>query len=628
MMKIRGTELVVAAGIAVLLAACPPEYRQLSSSGANTERETVAVASVAEAPEITVKPTREAPEKPDTVTDYEMDVQVSEDSIIWLPPENTGASYLSLRDPYDGLTEYEFAPGQAPSVDAAELPDGLYVYDLTVSPGLDAETAAAMDDVADDPYLREVISQDLIAVGLLPEDPIGQSGSFLIANGAILPGDTLVKSMSRGKGSSGLVDQDEPSTNKDQVILDDLIVDGSACIGFDCVNGESFGFDTIRIKENNLRIKAQDTSSSASFPTNDWQITFNETSNGGKNKFSIDDIDGGRTPFTIEAGAPTNSLYVEDGGRLGLGTSTPVTDIHTKSGNTPTLRLDQDGSSGFGAQTWDVAGNEANFFIRDASNGSTLPFRIFPGAPSNALTIEASTGDIGLGTTSPTSKLNVKGNVLIEGDAGQTTQDPLDVRSETLTVAHFESDQANTLVEIQNTQNPAGSPRLEFRNIVSTWTMGVKGSGDFGITDTSSLGASKLVLSATSPHVTVDGDLDVTGVFSNSSDKDMKTAIESVDPRQILQQVVDMPISTWRFKKEDDSIRHLGPMAQDFMSAFDLGRDERRIASVDADGVSLAAIQGLNAKLEEKDAIISQQTQTLEELMARVSALERAVQQQ
>ena len=74
---------------------------------------------------------------------------------------------------------------------------------------------------------------------------------------------------------------DNPSARRDQVILDDLIVDGSACIGFDCVNGESFGFDTIRIKENNLRIRAQDTSSSASFPRNDWQITFNDSANGG-----------------------------------------------------------------------------------------------------------------------------------------------------------------------------------------------------------------------------------------------------------------------------------------------------------------------------------------------------------
>jgi hypothetical protein len=213
----------------------------------------------------------------------------------------------------------------------------------------------------------------------------------------------------------------------DQLILDDLIVDGSLCVGFDCVNGESFGFDTIRIKENNLRIKAQDTSSTASFPTNDWQITFNDTSNGGANKFSIDDIDGGRTPFTIEAGAPSHSLYVDDGGRIGFGTSTPVADLHVKSGNTPTLRLEQDGSSGFTPQTWDVAGNEANFFIRDATSGSTLPFRIFPGAPSNALTIEG-TGDIGMGTTSPEQVLHVQRsgtnpvNALVESTGGGAVQ--------------------------------------------------------------------------------------------------------------------------------------------------------------------------------------------------------------
>ena len=193
----------------------------------------------------------------------------------------------------------------------------------------------------------------------------------------------------------------------DQVILDDLIVDGSVCAGMDCINGESFGFDTLRLKENNLRIRAVDTSSTASFPSSDWQITFNDSSNGGQNKFSIDDIDGGRTPFTIEAGAPSHSLYVDDGGKIGVGTSTPVVNIHNKTGNTPTLRLEQDGSSGFTPQVWDMAGNEANFFIRDATNGSTLPFRLFPGAPSDALVIEAS-GQIGLGTTSPGAELEIK----------------------------------------------------------------------------------------------------------------------------------------------------------------------------------------------------------------------------
>lgn len=208
-----------------------------------------------------------------------------------------------------------------------------------------------------------------------------------------------------GLGTAALLG---PAAMADQVILDDLIVDGSACIGFDCVNGESFGFDTLRLKENNLRIKGEDTSSTASFPGNDWQITFNDSANGGANKFSIDDLDGGKTPFTIEANAPTNSLYVDDGGRIGIGTATPVVLLHVKSGNTPTLRLEQDGSSGFTPLVWDLGGNEANFFIRDATNGSTLPFRIFPGAPSNALNIEATTGDVGIGDTSPDAALDVE----------------------------------------------------------------------------------------------------------------------------------------------------------------------------------------------------------------------------
>ena len=220
--------------------------------------------------------------------------------------------------------------------------------------------------------------------------------------------------------SSG-VDSDNPSELKDQVILDDLIVDGSIGVGMDAVNGEAFGFDTIRLKENNLRIKFQDTSNSASFPTNDWQITANDSSNGGANKFSIDDIDGGRTPFTILAGAPSHSLFVHNTGRLGLGTSTPVVELHMVDGDSPTMRLQQDGSSGFTPQTWDVAGNETNFFIRDATNGSTLPFRIMASAPKDAFVIAAD-GDIGIGTASPTegAQLDVIGNLRVDGNIEQT----------------------------------------------------------------------------------------------------------------------------------------------------------------------------------------------------------------
>ncbi len=280
------------------------------------------------------------------------------------------------------------------------LPNGNYTWELSaISGGANLGWGAAERGPSDRGLENQrsapvsLSGYFTVVDGSFANETIGEvgGGRAPAAGGTAIPIDATANTVVAVPGA----------TEYDQVILDDLIVDGSACIGFDCVNGESFGFDTLRLKENNLRIKAQDTSSSASFPSNDWQITFNDSSNGGANKFSIDDIDGGRTPFTIEAGAPSHSLSVDDGGRLGLGTNTPVVDVHIKSGNTPTLRLEQDGSSGFTPQTWDVAGNEANFFVRDATNGSTLPFRIFPGAPSNALNIEASTGDIGIGTTSP-----------------------------------------------------------------------------------------------------------------------------------------------------------------------------------------------------------------------------------
>lgn len=198
-----------------------------------------------------------------------------------------------------------------------------------------------------------------------------------------------------------------PTAAADQVIADDLIVQSSVCVGFDCVNGESFGFDTIRLKENNLRIKAEDTSLAAGFPSTDWQITFNDSANGGQNKFSVEDITAARVPFTIEAGTPSNSLYVDSTHRIGFGTSTPVLDLHVNSSNTPGLRLEQNSSGGFSAQIWDVAGNEANFFVRDVTGGSKLPFRIRPGARTSAIDVAAN-GNVGIGTSSPAEELDIR----------------------------------------------------------------------------------------------------------------------------------------------------------------------------------------------------------------------------
>ncbi|MDJ0630810.1 MAG: hypothetical protein QNJ44_21315 [Rhodobacter sp.] len=237
----------------------------------------------------------------------------------------------------------------------------------------------------------------------------------------------------------------------DQVFNDDVIITFSACIGNDCVNGESFGFDTLRLKENNLRIKFQDTSTSASFPSNDWQITANESDNGGENRFSVDDITGGRTPFTIRAGAPNHSLYVDAQGDVGINKKDAVVELHIVDGDSPTIRLEQDGSSGFTPQTWDLAGNEANFFVRDVTNGSQLPFKIKPGADSNSLFIAAN-NDVGIGTDSPTEDLHVKNasepSLRVEDTGGSVVQIDSEAGGDTVPRVLFSNTTAGTEWEI------------------------------------------------------------------------------------------------------------------------------------------------------------------------------------
>jgi Chaperone of endosialidase len=186
----------------------------------------------------------------------------------------------------------------------------------------------------------------------------------------------------------------------DDVIADDLIVQGSACVGLDCVNNESFGFDTLRLKENNTRIKFDDTSTSSGFPNNDWQLTANDSASGGLNKFSIENTTVGTIPFTVVGPAPTNSLFVASTGKVGLRTATPGLDLHISTGDTPAQRLEQTSASGFTAQTWDIGANEANFFVRDVTGGSRLPFRIRPGAPTSSIDVNAA-GNVGVGTASP-----------------------------------------------------------------------------------------------------------------------------------------------------------------------------------------------------------------------------------
>ena len=112
------------------------------------------------------------------------------------------------------------------------------------------------------------------------------------------------------------------------------------------------------------------------------------------------------------------------------------------------------------------------------------------------------------------------------------------------------------------------------------------------------------------------------GSWTSHSDRDAKEDIRPVDVQVVLEKVAALPVATWSYKSQDASVRHIGPMAQDFHAAFGVGETDRGITVVDADGVALAAIQGLNQKLDAENGRLRQE---LEDVKAHLARLERLV---
>jgi trimeric autotransporter adhesin len=108
------------------------------------------------------------------------------------------------------------------------------------------------------------------------------------------------------------------------------------------------------------------------------------------------------------------------------------------------------------------------------------------------------------------------------------------------------------------------------------------------------------------------GGLSVNGTFVSASDRDAKEDFRPVNPTMVLDKVLALPLHEWVYKADDEKSRHLGPTAQDFRAAFGLGVDDKHIATVDADGVALAAIQGVNQKLEARSQESTARMQELE----------------
>jgi hypothetical protein len=157
---------------------------------------------------------------------------------------------LTVSTPSGEVFRKAFDKGVAPwfrltDESGKRLTDGSYQYELVIIPELSQAVkealAAARANGNDLELVRELRSK-----GQLPSENIVQSGSFRIENATVFAGDTNEPG---GRRQTGI-------TPQDVVNPDDVIVQGSLCVGLDCVNNESFGFDTIRLKENNTRLSS------------------------------------------------------------------------------------------------------------------------------------------------------------------------------------------------------------------------------------------------------------------------------------------------------------------------------------------------------------------------------------
>jgi hypothetical protein len=112
------------------------------------------------------------------------------------------------------------------------------------------------------------------------------------------------------------------------------------------------------------------------------------------------------------------------------------------------------------------------------------------------------------------------------------------------------------------------------------------------------------------------------GNWTCSSDRNLKDNLTLADGQETLERLAQMPVYYWNAK--GNSTQHIGPMAQDFYAAFEVGDSDVAIDAIDLDGVALAAIQGLYAQNQELTAENATLQRQVDDLEARMAALEAA----
>ena len=325
--------------------------------------------------------------------------------------------------------------------------------------------------------------------------------------------------------------------------------------------------------------------------------------------FDIFDITNNTDPlFRIESGAPPYSFVINPNGRIGLGTSAPLTSMHASSDGPITFRLED---ASVIPNTWDVEGGGLGFKVKDIT-ATTTPFSILPGAPTNSLFV-AVNGSVGMGTATPDASSRV------------------DIRSSLL----------NGMLMVRPGVNPH---YMRVESAAGFFRSGVQGNGDaqFGaLTAGKGLnllagGTTKLLINSTGqmsfgnapPAITTHAllhqsgaNLTIGGTWTNASSRALKQDIEPITSALARDAVRGLQPVGYRYKSELDE-RYVGFIAEDVPELV-ATRDRKGLASMDITAVLTKVVQDQDRLLDEEREKNAQQQESLAAMNQRLARLEQ-----
>jgi hypothetical protein len=346
---------------------------------------------------------------------------------------------------------------------------------------------------------------------------------------------------------------------------------------------------------------------------NNGTFANNLTFGAGGEGISSTRVSTGTNPFGLDFWTDfARRISVTQSGNVGIGTATPSYQFQVSSSSARNAEIAMvSGGTDAAISVNNTATGGREYWIDSGSGSAGIGagnFAVYDHTAGATRLAISSSGNVGIGTTSPTHLLEVAGNADVDSTDLNNGTNGID-----LTFGHASGEGISS----PRTTGSTNMFGLDF------WTAGtlhmcIANNGNVGIG----------VCPASHPLQMGDGAYEQSGTWTNASDRNLKANFTPVNGRLLLAHLNKIPISTWNYKTDDRSVRHLGPMAQDFYAAFGLdGKDEKHISTVDEGGVALAAVQELYRMVLKGDAQVASLARSNREKDVQIENLKAEVKQ-